>query len=78
MQIIRFQHLRNYKCSDSLDEIFQFIQYWEKNRSKLPFEIDGVVLKVNDFYQREILDSPQNFPDGQWHINSNQRMQGPI
>ena len=52
----------NYKCSDSLDEIFQFIQYWEKNRSKLPFEIDGVVLKVNDFYQREILGFTSKFP----------------
>ena len=52
----------NYKCSSSLDEIFEFIQYWEKNRSELPFEIDGVVLKVNDFYQREILGFTSKFP----------------
>ena len=57
-----FNIYENYKCSDSLDEIFQFIQYWEKNRSKLPFEIDGVVLKVNDFYQREILGFTSKFP----------------
>ena len=52
----------NYKCSDSLDEIFKFIEYWEKNRSNLPFEIDGVVLKVNDFYQREVLGFTSKFP----------------
>ena len=52
----------NYKCSSSLDEIFEFIQYWEKNRSNLPFEIDGVVLKVNDFYQREVLGFTSKFP----------------
>ena len=57
-----FNIYENYKCSDSLDDIFQFIQYWEKNRSKLPFEIDGVVLKVNDFYQREILGFTSKFP----------------
>jgi len=52
----------NYKCSNSLDEIFEFIEYWEKNRSNLPFEIDGVVLKVNDFYQREVLGYTSKFP----------------
>ena len=57
-----FNIYENYKCSNSLDEIFQFIQYWEKNRSELPFEIDGVVLKVNDFYQREILGFTSKFP----------------
>ena len=52
----------NYKCSSSLDEIFEFIEYWEKNKSNLPFEIDGVVLKVNDFYQREVLGFTSKFP----------------
>ncbi len=57
-----FNIYENYKYSNSLDEIFEFIQYWEKNRSELPFEIDGVVLKVNDFYQREILGFTSKFP----------------
>ena len=52
----------NYKCSSALDEIFEFIEYWEKNRLNLPFEIDGVVLKVNDFYQREVLGFTSKFP----------------
>ncbi|MFP4489400.1 MAG: NAD-dependent DNA ligase LigA [Bacteroidales bacterium] len=30
-----------------MDEIFDYIKYWEGERKKLPFEIDGVVIKVN-------------------------------
>lgn len=33
----------------SIDGIMDFISYWDKHRSKLPFEIDGVVLKVNSY-----------------------------
>ena len=59
---IGFNVFQNYMHSDSIEEIFEFIQNWEKNRSELPFEIDGVVLKVNDFYQREILGFTSKFP----------------
>ena len=59
---IGFNVFQNYIHSDSIEEIFEFIQYWEKNRSELPFEIDGVVLKVNDFYQREVLGFTSKFP----------------
>ncbi|MDC1402868.1 NAD-dependent DNA ligase LigA [Crocinitomicaceae bacterium] len=34
---------------NSIDEIMDFIHYWDKKRSELPFEIDGVVIKVNDY-----------------------------
>jgi DNA ligase (NAD+) len=63
---IGFNVFQNYMHSDSIEEIFEFIQHWEKNRSKLPFEIDGVVLKVNDFYQREVLGYTSKFP--RWAI----------
>jgi len=43
------------KCVQSIDAVFDFIQYWEKARKSLPFEIDGIVIKVNRFdYQREL------------------------
>lgn len=32
----------------SLNEIFEFRDYWEKHREKLPYEIDGIVAIVND------------------------------
>ena len=59
---IGFNIFQNYMHGDSIEEIFEFIQHWEKNRSELPFEIDGVVLKVNDFYQREVLGFTSKFP----------------
>lgn len=42
------------KCKD-LDEVYAFIDYWDKNRSELGFEVDGVVLKVNSYGQQERL-----------------------
>lgn len=37
------------------DEILSFIDYWNEARSALPFEIDGVVIKVNSIEQQEQL-----------------------
>lgn len=42
------------KCKN-LDEVFEFINHWEKNRKTLPFDIDGVVIKLNDFVQQKEL-----------------------
>lgn len=39
----------------SMDEVIEFISYWEENRIALPFEIDGIVIKVNDLHQQEEL-----------------------
>ena len=39
----------------NVDEIDDFINYWDEKRKELPFDIDGIVIKVNDFKQREIL-----------------------
>jgi DNA ligase (NAD+) len=42
------------KCH-SIDEIVAFIDYWDKKRHDLPFEIDGIVIKVNDYAQQDEL-----------------------
>lgn len=39
----------------NVDDIEAFIDYWNEKRKELPFDIDGIVIKVNDFKQREIL-----------------------
>ncbi len=36
------------KC-DSIDEILEFINFWDEERKKLPFDVDGVVIKVNQY-----------------------------
>jgi len=38
----------DYKKCNSLDEINTFIYDWDEKRHNLPFEIDGIVIKVND------------------------------
>ncbi|WP_020529008.1 NAD-dependent DNA ligase LigA [Flexithrix dorotheae] len=42
------------KCKD-IQEVIHFINAWEIKREKFPVETDGIVLKVNDFRQQEIL-----------------------
>lgn len=39
----------------NVDDIEAFIDYWNEKRKELPFDIDGIVIKVNDFKQRDIL-----------------------
>ncbi|NOQ73695.1 MAG: NAD-dependent DNA ligase LigA [Crocinitomix sp.] len=39
----------------SIDEIMTFIDFWDKERSKLPFEIDGIVIKVDNYIQQDDL-----------------------
>lgn len=36
-----------YRRCRNLQEIFDYIDYWEKERKNLPFDIDGIVIKVN-------------------------------
>lgn len=38
----------NYKICHSLEEIYAFIDEWDVKRHDLPYDIDGIVLKVND------------------------------
>lgn len=43
------------KLANSLMEVFDFIDYWDIHRHALPYETDGVVIKVNSFqYQEEL------------------------
>lgn len=43
------------KLVSSIDEVLDYVAYWDNQRHKLPYEIDGVVIKVNSFYQQEEL-----------------------
>ncbi|SFH86811.1 NAD-dependent DNA ligase LigA [Halpernia frigidisoli] len=43
------------KLCKNLDEIKDFINYWDKKRHDLPFEIDGIVLKINNIKQQQTL-----------------------
>ncbi len=41
--------------ANNLEEVFQYIDYWDTHRHTLPYETDGVVIKVNDFQQQDEL-----------------------
>ena len=43
------------KIAGSLDEVLDFVNYWDVHRHELPYETDGVVIKVNNLQQQEEL-----------------------
>lgn len=43
------------KLCSNMDEVKDFINYWDSKRHELPFEIDGIVLKVNSLKQQQQL-----------------------
>jgi DNA ligase (NAD+) len=43
------------KLVNSIDEVFEYVAYWDEHRHNLPYEIDGVVVKVNSLYQQDEL-----------------------
>jgi len=57
-----FNIFKEFVISQSLDDVFKFIKHWENKRSELPFEIDGAVVKVNDYNQRDKLGYTSKFP----------------
>jgi len=42
-----FKVNQNRKLVHSMDEVWEFIRAWEEKRDSLPYEIDGIVVKVN-------------------------------
>jgi len=53
-------------CTD-ITEVLQFIEYWDKERFNLSFDIDGIVLKVNNYNQQEELGFTAKVP--RWAIS---------
>jgi DNA ligase (NAD+) len=47
--------LRMIEKTNSIEGIMDFIHYWDVHRNELPFDIDGVVLKVNSYEQQILL-----------------------
>lgn len=50
----------------SINEVLEFVAHWDIHRHDLPFETDGVVIKVNDFDQQEELGYTSKAP--RWAI----------
>ncbi|MCU1487448.1 MAG: ligase, NAD-dependent [Actinomycetia bacterium] len=54
------------KVLGTLDEVYDFCRHWVEHRHDLPYEIDGVVVKVDDLALREELGSTSKAP--RWAI----------
>lgn len=61
-----FQVSRNMKLVDSLQGIYDYIDYWDEERRHLPVATDGIVLKVNSLAQQRSLGMTAKSP--RWAI----------
>jgi DNA ligase (NAD+) len=50
----------------SIDEVLEFVNHWDEKRHDLPYETDGVVIKVNGLQQQEELGYTSKAP--RWAI----------
>jgi DNA ligase (NAD+) len=58
LQLIRdwgFPVNPNIHLAKTLDEVWDFCKQWETERFNLPYEIDGIVIKINDLAQQQEL-----------------------
>lgn len=57
-----FRINKNFKLCKTIEEVIDFCREWENKREALPYEIDGVVIKVNSLKQQKILGSIAKSP----------------
>lgn len=57
-----FEIQKNYKLCKDINEIIDFIDFWDKERFNLPYQIDGIVVKVNSLIQQKELDFTSKYP----------------
>ncbi len=50
-----FKINKEWKKCQTIDEVIEYVTYWTENRGSLPYEIDGIVIKVDDLSQQETL-----------------------
>jgi len=50
-----FHTCEHNKLCSTIDDVLDFIQYWDEKRHDLSYDIDGIVLKVNGYAQQEEL-----------------------
>ncbi|UOK42092.1 MULTISPECIES: NAD-dependent DNA ligase LigA [Flavobacterium] len=43
------------RLAKNMDEVLEFINHWDKHRHEMPYETDGVVVKINDLHQQDEL-----------------------
>ncbi|MCK9254184.1 MAG: NAD-dependent DNA ligase LigA [Bacteroidales bacterium] len=62
-----FKTSEHSKLCKNISEVHDFIKFWDKERKNLPYDIDGIVIKVNSFAQQEIMGFTAKSP--RWAIS---------
>jgi len=55
------------KIAKNIDEVLEYIKYWEKQREQLPYDIDGIVIKVDSLSKQKQLGFTAKSP--RWAIS---------
>jgi DNA ligase (NAD+) len=63
---IGFKVPKSIALAKSIDEVFDFVNNWDSKRNTLPYETDGIVIKVNNLQQQEELGYTSKAP--RWAI----------
>ena len=52
----------NFKLCKNIDEVIEYINYWTDHKKDLPYDIDGIVIKVNSYDTQEEVGYTQKSP----------------
>ena len=52
----------NFKLCKNIDEVIDYINYWTDHKKDLPYDIDGIVIKVNSYDTQEEVGYTQKSP----------------
>lgn len=61
-----FKTLKTNRFCKNIEDVFDYINYWDKRKNDLNFEIDGIVIKVNNLGYQKDLGYTSKFP--RWAI----------
>ena len=52
----------NFKLCQNIYEVIDYINYWSEHKNDLPYDIDGIVIKVNSYVTQEEIGYTQKSP----------------
>lgn len=67
LQQWRFNVSDTYRKCEDIAAVWEFVQAWEAKKDSLPVEIDGIVIKVDNYQQRQVLGFTSKSP--RWAIS---------
>ena len=62
MKKLEFVVNPNIKRVDNINEVIEYVNYWTIHRNELPYEIDGIVIKLDDIYSQQKLGFTSKYP----------------